>query len=224
MIFEYIRQSFFFLRQNFKTLAAINLPFIIISYLFMQQFDLSLKNQTQEELAQSMLIISGFNLILMPMYWGASIAFMQSTLNGKAFSVGQSLVLSAQLWPKLFLVFTIYSLLISMGLLLFIIPGIYIAIRLSIADYICIIERRSILDSIKDSWQQTKDYVWPIFQGVAIISIGVLILRSLTLNLVHSVFPDQAGLNILINMGFDLLNLLVLIYCFRIYCVIKEEL
>ena len=223
MIFEYIKQSLFFLRQNIKTLVAINLPFIIISYLFMQQFDLSLESQTPQQLADAMLTISAFNLLLMPMYWGATIAFMQSTIDGKPYSATQSLLASTKLWFKLFVVFTIYSLLISMGLLLFIIPGIYIAVRLSIADYICMIEKRPILDCLNDSWKQTKEYIWPIFHGVALISITVLILRMLTINFIHSIFPDQTGISILINIVFDILNLLVLIYGFRIYCVIKSE-
>jgi hypothetical protein len=224
MIFEYIKQSLFFLRQNLKTLATINLPFIIISYLFMQQFDLSLENQTPQQLADSMLTISAFNLLIMPIYWGATIAFMQSTVSGKTYSASQALFASAKLWFKLFIVFTIYSLLISMGLLLLIVPGIYIAIRLSIADYICVIEKRSILECLNDSWKQTKEYVWPILQGVALISISVLVMRSLALNLTHSIFPDQLGVSILINICFDILNFLVLIYGFRIYCIIKAEL
>ncbi len=224
MIFEYIKQSFFFLRQNLKTLVAINLPFIIISYLFVQQFDLSLVSQTPQQLADSMLTITVFNLLIMPIYWGATIAFMQSTIDGQPFSATQALLACSKSWFKLFVVFTLYSLLISMGLLLLIIPGIYIAIRLSISDYICIIEKRSITQCLNDSWQQTKDYVWPIFHGVALISISILVLRSLVLNLTQSLFPDQMGPSILINICFDILNLLVLIYGFRIYCIIKAEL
>lgn len=224
MIFDYLKQSVFFFRRNFKALAAINLPFIFISYLFLEQFDLSLQNQSVDQLANSMLIISGFNLLLMPMYWGATIVFMQSTVSGQPYSVGQVLVASCSIWLKLFLVFTLYSLMISMGLLLMILPGIYIAIRLSIADYICVLERRPILDCLKDSWKQTADYFWLIFQGIAIITVSVIILRSLALNLAQSLFPDQTAVAILVNIGIDLLNILVLIFGFRVYCLIKKEL
>ncbi|MEH6445897.1 MAG: YciC family protein [Oceanospirillaceae bacterium] len=224
MTFEYIRQSLFFFRNNFKTLAIINLPFIILSYFIFAQFDLSIENQTPEQLANTMLVISGFNLLFMPIYWGASIVFMQSSMQEKIYSPSQCIVASIKLWPQLLVVFFFYTLFISLGFMAFIVPGIYFGIRLSLADYICVTEKRSTMQCFKQSWERTAQYFWPLFQGIGIITIGILLLRSFTLSFFDGLFPDSQSLRILLNTGFDLMNVLVLIYGFRIYCLIKTEL
>jgi hypothetical protein len=223
MTFEYIRQSLYFFRNNFKTLAIINLPFIILSYFIFSQFDLSIENQTPQQLANTMLVISGFNLLFMPIYWGASIVFMQSNMQKQRYSPSQCILASIKLWPKLLVVFFFYTLFISLGFMAFIVPGIYIGIRLSLADYICVTENQSAMQCFKQSWERTAQYFWPLFQGIAIISVGVLLLRSLTLSFFDGLFPDSQSLRILLNIGFDLMNVLVLIYGFRIYCLIKTE-
>lgn len=224
MIFEYIKQCLFFFRLNFSSLAIINLPFIAISYFALEQIGLAEANQSPEVLANKLLTLSAFNLLIMPIYWGATIVFMQSTVEGPTYSPGQAVIASIKIWYKLFLVFLLYSLCISFGFMAFIIPGIYIAIRLSIADYLCVIEKQSVFQSLKLSWLQTKDYVWPIFQGVAIILIAIVLLRSVLMAILVSLFNDQGIISMIAKITFDLLNMLVLIYGFRMYCLIKKTL
>jgi hypothetical protein len=48
------------------------------------------------------------------------------------------------------------ALLVMMGTMMFVIPGIYIAIRVSLAPAACIIENESVRGSIKRSFKQTK--------------------------------------------------------------------
>jgi hypothetical protein len=223
MIFEYLRQSLFFFRKNFTSLAIINLPFIAISYIALEQVGIAQANQTPEELANKLFILSAFNLLIMPIYWGATIAFMQSTVDGQTYTPSQALLASFKKWFTLFLVFLVYSLSISFGFMAFIVPGVYIAIRLSIADYLCVIENKSPLQSIKQSWAETKEYVWPIFQGVSIILVSILLLRSILISMLDTILSDQEIVNFIAKTVFDLLNMLVLIYGFRMYCLIKDE-
>ena len=224
MTFEYLRQSLFFFRQNLLTLAKINLPFLIVFNLLFAQIDFSTAEEDSQSLANSLLLMSGINLLMMPIYWGATITFMQSPLEGPSYTASQALAASLKLWSKLFLVFLLTSGCIFLGFMALVVPGIFIAIRLSIADYLCVVENKTPLQSLKSSWQLTAKYGWTIFQGIALILSGIFLFKTLVYSLLGSILQELLFLKPLINSLFDLLNVLVMIYGFRIYCLIKKEL
>jgi len=224
MTFEYLRQSLFFFKTNLIPLAKINLPFLLASNILFAQVDLSTASENSQNLANSLLWMSFLNLLIMPIYWGATISFMQSTVQGPIYSVSQSIAASLKLWSKLFLVFLLTSACIFFGLMALVIPGIFIAVRLSIADYLCVVEKKPVLQSLQTSWKLTDQYGWTIFQGIAFILCTILILKTLVYSLLETYLSQLSFLNPVINSCFDLLNVLVMIYGFRIYCVIKQEL
>jgi len=223
MTFEYIRQSIFFFKQNFTSLALINLPFLIVFNFLFSQIDMSMAKDDPSSFTDNILLMSGLNLLFMPIYWGATIAYMQSSVEGPLYTPGQAIVASLKLWPKLFSVFLLSSIGIFFGLMAFVAPGVYVAIRLSIADYICVVEKQDTMFSLKQSWHLTAEYVAPIFKGVALIIMSIFLLKSMVSAVSESIFDSQ-GLQILINVFFDFINVLVMIYGFRIYCLIKAEL
>jgi len=220
MIIEYIRQSIFFFRSNITVLAKIHLPFILIFNLLLLQIEQPLSSENRD----SLLYISALNLLFIPIYWGATIAFMQSTVEGPQYTAGQAIVASFSNWPRLFLVFLISSICIILGFMAFIVPGIYIAVRLSIADYICVVEKKTPLPSLKQSWQHTEQYIWPILNGTAAILMAIMLSKYLLSTLLGSILNDYQYLSLLLDICFDFMNVLVMIYGFRIYCLIKQEL
>lgn len=73
----------------------------------------------------------------------------------------------------------ISSFLMSIGFIVFIIPGIYIALRLQFVGAFIIEEDAGIMDSIKRSWDITRDQVMPLFvfwlAAFAIMIIGAIL-------------------------------------------------
>ena len=220
MIIEYIRQSIFFFQTNIAVLAKIHLPFIFIFNLMLLQIEQPISSENSDTL----LYISALNLLFIPIYWGATIAFMQSTIEGTQYTAGQAIMASIGNWPKLFLVFLVSSICIILGFMAFIVPGIYIAVRLSIADYICVVEKKLPLPSLKQSWQQTEEYIWPILIGTVAILMTIMLADYLLSRLLSSVLNDNQYLSLLLDICFDFMNVLVMIYGFRIYCLIKQQL
>ncbi|MBE3596173.1 MAG: glycerophosphoryl diester phosphodiesterase membrane domain-containing protein [Hydrogenibacillus sp.] len=80
---------------------------------------------------------------------------------------------------KYLLAGTIYTLIISLGLLLLLIPGIFLAVRLGFWPY-AIADGRGVLESLSYSWNLTKGHFWSLLGlyllAVVIILIGVLLL------------------------------------------------
>ena len=70
-------------------------------------------------------------------------------------SIGYYIV-SFQLVLRVLLLTLINGLVIIGGLLLFIVPGIYLASRLLLSPYFLILEGKGVLESLDLSWQTTK--------------------------------------------------------------------
>ncbi len=65
-------------------------------------------------------------------------------------------IVSFQLILKVLLLTLVNGLIVICGLLLFVVPGIYLASRLLYSPYFLILEGKSVLESLDSSWQTTK--------------------------------------------------------------------
>lgn len=74
----------------------------------------------------------------------------------------------------------IFTFIIIIGLALFVIPGIYLALRLQFFQALIVDEDCGIIESLKRSWELTKDQVLPLFilflVMILISLIGLLLL------------------------------------------------
>lgn len=75
-------------------------------------------------------------------------------------------------WWKVILTVVAIAIPIIAGLIVLIIPGLYLVGRLGLAPYIVIDQEIGPLDAVNKSWQMTKNKAWPVF--VAIL-FGVLL-------------------------------------------------
>ena len=67
------------------------------------------------------------------------------------------------------------------GMLLFIIPGIYVFFKLSLAPAIFIIDEEDFGDALSKSWEVTKDYWWFTFGVNFVMSFIVNILSNIVI-------------------------------------------
>ncbi|OGL95714.1 hypothetical protein A2348_03745 [Candidatus Uhrbacteria bacterium RIFOXYB12_FULL_58_10] len=54
----------------------------------------------------------------------------------------------------------LYAVMVMVGLVLFIVPGIYLAVRGSYLPYVLVRDKLGVVDSIKQSWALTRGYWW----------------------------------------------------------------
>ncbi len=79
-----------------------------------------------------------------------------------------------------FLASLIIGLIVFIGCLLFIIPGIYLAIRLQFVLASIVEENTGIIDSLRRSWEITKGQTLPLF-FLALTMIGIILLGFILL-------------------------------------------
>lgn len=108
-----------------------------------------------------------------------SYIWFRSTLNlveGKGFNPFNKSILPdwKQYWY--FISTTILlSIIILLGFVLLIVPGLYLAGRLMFACYISVDEKKNAIDSIRDSWFLTKNNGWRIFWKGFVIGLFIFL-------------------------------------------------
>ncbi|HEX6508152.1 MAG TPA: glycerophosphoryl diester phosphodiesterase membrane domain-containing protein [Chloroflexota bacterium] len=99
-------------------------------------------------------------------------------------------------WPT-FLVLVGASLLagicVLVGLVLLVIPGIYIGVRLTLVAQAAVLERRGVTDSLARSWNLVEGNWWRVFGIVLVVSILVAVLETLVSRIVGVAAGDIVG-------------------------------
>lgn len=72
------------------------------------------------------------------------------------------------------------TIIVVVGFLLFIIPGIIFACRLAFVDYLVIDKEMGIGEALRESWDMTRGHSWTIF-GMGLLSIPILFAGLLAL-------------------------------------------
>ena len=88
------------------------------------------------------------------------------------------------LWAKLMGLGILTILILVVGFVLLIIPGIILLWRLFLAPYILVDKKTDVMSALSDSWNMTKGYAWPIYS---------ILLFSFVLSLT-AIFPIVGGL------------------------------
>ncbi len=116
----------------------------------------------------------------------------------------ETLVSCYHLFPKYFLAFIIYILAVGFGLFLFIIPGIYISLRLWFFDYFLVDEECGAVESLKKSFGATKGNVLKLLLflliaglvnlvGALVLLVGLFVTIPLTILATAFVYKEISG-------------------------------
>ncbi len=81
-------------------------------------------------------------------------------------------------WISLAAVLILKTLLVGLGFLLFILPGIYLAIRWMFAEYLVIDQNMTPVQALRASSELTKGYWWKLF-GFSLVSVLLVFLGTL---------------------------------------------
>lgn len=211
MAIDYLKQSYYFFRSNFSNLLSIQLPFILI--LMLVQHTVVGGVGAGSNLQNDLFLLTAMDLLFVPIYLGATIFYMQSIVDSRPIRTVQAWAWGLQNWGRLFFTFLLSALAISLGLMLLILPGLYIAVRLGLANQVCLLERKSPVEAMKISWAGTADLFWTLAKGLAMI-YGLLFVGEL---LLAPIVEGNEILGFIGSAALDFLNVFGAIYTFRIY-------
>lgn len=190
---ELLGDAFRIYRANFWKLFAIALAIVlpvelIVSGIGMEQLTAGyLEERSRSELAIPAVV--GL-LITAPLITAATIGVLQALSNGAKPRFRQSIQLALDAFPHLFLASVLAALAIGSGLLLLILPGLYLAIRLFFIVQSVVVDHKHGPDALRASWALTAGRWWQValVGGVAYLSV---LIPSLLIGLLFEVLAKS---------------------------------
>jgi hypothetical protein len=115
-----------------------------------------------------------FEGIFGPIYAGAVIYALQQRLLRQRVTYFEALGVGFRCWGRLFFTRFMASLIVALGLLTFLVPGIIFAVRYTLLDPVVVLEGREGSDARKRSWLLTKGRGLPVF-GICLLFYVLLV-------------------------------------------------
>ena len=151
---------------------------------------------------------------------GALLTMIRLVSDRQPISVLRAVGLSAPLLPRLLLLIFITTLLVQLGLLLIVIPGILVAIALSLAPVIAASENLGVFTSMRLSSKMA-------FANLRLVTPAVLVwlLAKAAVLLLASQLTQVSSLvaAVLLNGLSNIISALLLIYLYRLYMLLRQE-
>ncbi|WP_439887449.1 hypothetical protein ACSX1C_19215 [Pseudomonas sp. MBLB4123] len=160
-----LRDAWFFFSHNLPTIARLCLPLVVLEAVV--QLQVGARVGLDAALPYRLLI----GLLFYPLYTAALILFLDARSQGQSPRLRDLLAAGLGLWPRFALLAGLSALAIMLGASLFILPGLWIMIKLAFAEFLLVLRGFSPLQALHESFALTSGYFWPILLCV----LGVMV-------------------------------------------------
>ncbi|EKN3732666.1 TPA: YciC family protein [Yersinia enterocolitica] len=149
---------------------------------------------------------------------GGMLTLISMVSQGRRVSALQAMGISLPILPRLLLLMFIGTLLIQLGITLFIVPGIIIAVALSLSPIIVSTEKMGVFAAMKTSVKLAFANVRLIIPAMMLWIAAKLILLYLVNHL--TVLPTPIA-SVVLSALSNLVSALLLVYLFRLYMLLR---
>ncbi|WP_110946559.1 YciC family protein [Pseudomonas bohemica] len=209
-----IQDSLYFFRRNFANIVVLCLPLVILEALTKQL----LATASGPDGSASWQLLIG--LLFYPLYTGALILFLSAKTRGEAPAKRDLLAAALRMWPTFAVLTALSTLLIMAGLSLFIVPGVWVMIKLVFSEYLLVLRGLGPLDAMRESFHMTRGHMVRILACVLFVYIPLSVLEALS----YYVLPDQQNplLSLMVDSVSSFLQLFISVVMFRLFMLIDE--
>ena len=172
---EWLRDSFSFCRTYWWAIISLVVPVAMVREWVMIQTDWYTIGADMQGLPDmvgwtiiAMLLLESFLQISL-------ILLVQGILSKDNPSFGQRGSRAIVIMLPFILMELMMGFAVAAGMLLLIIPGIWVLVRLSLAPYYLVLQGVGALASLKQSWKVSRGYGWDLFFGLVVTSIVSII-------------------------------------------------
>ncbi|EKN4058276.1 YciC family protein [Yersinia enterocolitica] len=149
---------------------------------------------------------------------GGMLTLISMVSQGRRVSALQAIGISLPILPRLLLLMFIGTLLIQLGITLFIVPGIIIAVALSLSPIIVSTEKMGVFAAMKTSVKLAFANVRLIIPAMMLWIAAKLILLYLVNHL--TILPTPIA-SVVLSALSNLVSALLLVYLFRLYMLLR---
>jgi hypothetical protein len=201
-----LRDAWFFFSHNLLAIARLCLPLIVLEALLQQQVGAAVAAESK---ALYRILVG---LLFYPLYTGALILFLDARSNGQMPSARDLLAASLRLWPAFALLAGLNTLAILLGASLFVLPGVWLMIKLAFAEYLLVLRGLGPLKALHESFEMTSGYFWPMLTCMLSVALPLWLLDGW-------LQQNQAGdlLDLLLSSLNGFLQLFSTVVVFRLF-------
>ncbi len=148
------------------------------------------------DLLTVLLILIGFLLLMVVNIWvSAALVFMVREEYAKS-GIKEILLMVRNKLASYAWVVILESLAVTLGFILFIIPGIIFSIWLAFSQYAFVMEDKKGIKALSYSKELVRGYWWPIFGRLCILALGTMLISSISKVgfLINSLFTMPFGI------------------------------
>jgi hypothetical protein len=208
-LFSILRDAWYFYSRNLLTLALLCLPLIALEATLSHQ----IANYVDEgSLTLARLAIS---LAIYPLYSVPLILFLDARSNGHQPKVLDLLAAGLRFWPAFALLTGLATTAIMLGASLFVLPGIWLMVKLAFAEYLLVLDRQTPLQALHASFKLTHGYFWPTLACVLTLMLPLWLVDGWSQSSLG--VADDALKSILIDIANRFLQLFSSIVLFRLF-------
>jgi hypothetical protein len=204
-----LADSYRFFIGNLSQLAGLFLPILLI----VATLERGLMATAGSE---SMFWTALVSLLVYPLYTGAMLLLLAQRTRRETPTNGQLLRAAVALWWPLLVLTFIVGVAVFSGVLLLIVPGIWIAVRLSFAEIYLVVEGLMPLAAMRKSHDATEGLFWVILPAAASIYVPLIALDFLSEWMLDS-YGGNPALGVISDTLLAFLGLFVNVVIYRIY-------
>lgn len=210
-----LTDSLYFFRRNLTSILVLCLPLVIVEALAKQVLSSSLAANTSS--TYELLI----GVLFYPLYTCALILFLDArTRGGDQPGTLDLLAMALRMWPTFAVLSALSTLLILFGLSLFILPGIWVMVRLVFSEYLLVMRGLTPLMAMRASFEMSQGHFVRILTCVLCIYIPLSLLEGSAYLLLPEK-PNEAAV-LLINVVSSFLQLFTSVVMFRLFMLLNE--
>lgn len=207
--FHVLRDAWFFFSHNLAAIARLCLPLVVLEAVVQQV--VSARVGVEAAAAYGILV----GLLFYPLYTAALILFLDARSRGEAPANRDLLAASLRLWPGFALLAGLSTLAIMLGASLFVLPGLWIMIKLAFAEYLLVLRGLSPIKALHESFELTSGYFWQILTCVLCVMLPLWLL-SWASQPAEGAQPDVL-LSLLLDSANGFLQLFASVVLFRLF-------
>ncbi len=209
-----LRDSLYFCQRNLGAIAQLCLPLLVLESLG-RQWVAHLVGPEGSPVFDVMV-----GLLFYPLYTGALILFVDARSNGDTPRHRDLLSVALRIWPMFALLAAISTLLIMLGVSLYLLPGLWVMVKLAFSEYLLVLRGLTPLAAIKQSFALTRGRFWQILACMLAALAPLWLIDSVT----SAIYP--AGQNLLVDVIIDscnsFLQLFSSVVMFRLFMLVTE--
>jgi len=221
MLKQSLSDSWSFFKNHIVAISIIILPIVVPVDIFAAIYQYFLAGDEFVLTEQLLPMVVG--LIAYPIYSVGVVFYIASIISGEHLDTKSLWKLGAQFWLPYIILTILVTMAVILGFILLVIPGLILASRYAFSEFDLLFNQSRPLDAMRSSWNSTKEYMWVILGGYAVITLCLYAPYYAVASLFDESSVSYLALNTLSNIAYSVLWALYTIFAFRVYAFSKLQ-